>query len=54
MDGTYAPFTLTVDGTNRNPIVFQSQNQHGAIIDGGNTERGIVNIGEFDQSTTIQ
>ena len=51
MDGTYAPFTLTADGTNRNPIVFQSQNQHQAIIDGGNTNRGIVNIGNFEQTT---
>jgi len=50
-DGTYAPFTLATSGTDVAPIVFQSQNQHQAIIDGGNTDRGIVNIGDFNQTT---
>ena len=50
-NGTYAPFTITADGTTGNPIVFKSLNQHGAIIDGGNTDRGVVNIGSFAKTT---
>lgn len=50
-DGIYQPFTLNTSGTASKPIIFKSKNRHSAIIDGGNTNRGIINIGNFDQVT---
>jgi len=49
-NGTYAPFTLTNSGTEILPIVLRSTNLHGAIIDGSNTNSGIVTIGSFADS----
>lgn len=51
LDGIYEPFTITNNGTESSPIVFKSQNLHGAIIDGNDTSTGIVNIGSFSETT---
>ncbi len=50
MDGTYEPFEIMTSGSAQNPIVFRAQNLHQAIIDGGNTDRGIITLGTFDDS----
>jgi len=50
-DGTYSPFTLTNSGTESMPIVLKSTNLHGAIVDGSNTNTGIMTIGTFNDST---
>jgi len=47
--GTYQEFTILNSGTETEPISFISEEQHGAIIDGENTDRGIVTIGSFSQ-----
>ena len=49
-DGTYSPFELQESGAYFIPIVFWAKNLHGAIIDGENTDRGIVTLGTFDDS----
>lgn len=46
--GNYEPFNLLNSGIANEPISFQSETLHGAIIDGGNTDRGIITLGEFD------
>ncbi len=48
--GSYAPFQLIASGAPGEPIVFQGSLQGVAIIDGGGTNRGIVTLGEYDQS----
>lgn len=50
-NGVYKPFTINKSGTKNRPIIFKSQNRNGAVIDGRNTDRGIVNIGNFDGMT---
>jgi len=50
-NGTYAPFILTKDGTASEPIVIRAAQQHGAIINGGNTSAGVVTVGNFSDST---
>jgi len=49
-DGTYASFELQTSGTTYDPIVFLSSSLHGAIIDGENTDRGIITLGVFNDS----
>jgi len=48
--GSYNDFTLLNSGTSTDPISFISEVQHAAIINGGNTDRGVMTLGEFDQS----
>jgi hypothetical protein len=43
--GTYAPFSITRSGTAGAPIVFRGSS--GAVVDGGNTSRGVVTIGSI-------
>lgn len=45
--GTYAPFTVTASGTAGAPIVFRGPDGGGAVVDGGNTDRGVVTIGSI-------
>lgn len=46
-EGSYEAFTLLTSGTAGNPITFLSEVPRAAIIDGQDTDRGIVTLGEF-------
>ena len=46
--GNYEPFTLTDSGTASNPISFQSQELHQAIVNGNNTSSSIITLGTFN------
>ncbi len=53
--GTYAPFQLFNSGTDGHPITFVGETATSAgsvqaVIDGGNTDRGIITLGEYDQT----
>ena len=48
--GTYAPFELNTNGTVEDPIVFVSTELHAAVIDGSNTDRGIITLGVYNDS----
>jgi hypothetical protein len=49
-DGIYEAFTLTTTGTESEPIVIRSTNLHGAVINGNNTNFGVVTIGTASDS----
>jgi len=49
-DGVYDPFSLTTSGTEESPITIRSTNLHGAVINGGNTNTGVVTIGTATDS----
>lgn len=49
-DGIYSPFSLTASGTDEAPITFKSTSLHGAVIDGTNTNTGVVTIGTATDS----
>ncbi len=46
--GTYSPFQLKLSGTPGHPIVFTGPEAGGAIVDGANTDRGVVTLGEYN------
>ncbi|GAK57776.1 hypothetical protein U27_04743 [Candidatus Vecturithrix granuli] len=48
--GTYSSFQLLTSGTAGHPIVFQGPAIGSAIIDGNDTDRGVVTLGEYGQS----
>ena len=48
--GTYQPFQLLVSGSVGHPIVFSGPETGGAIVDGAGTDRGIVTLGEYNQT----
>jgi len=48
--GLYAPFQVLASGTAGAPVVFRGPADQSAVVDGGGTPRGIVTIGEYDQS----
>lgn len=48
--GTYAPFQLLASGTDGHPIVFRGPDAGTAIVDGAGTTRGIVTLGEYNQT----
>ena len=48
--GTYSPFQLLTSGTAGHPIVFQGPGDGTAIVDGAGTDRGIVTLGEYNQT----
>jgi hypothetical protein len=50
--GTYQPFQILISGSEAMPITFLGPEDKSAIIDGAGTERGIITLGEYDQ--TIQ
>ncbi|WP_103069678.1 immunoglobulin-like domain-containing protein [Aquimarina sediminis] len=45
--GTYTNFTITASGTADAPIVFTANLSESAIIDGENTNSGIITLGSF-------
>jgi len=48
--GTYAPFQLLASGNPTQPIVFTGPANDTAVVDGAGTDRGIVTLGEWDQT----
>jgi uncharacterized repeat protein (TIGR01451 family) len=48
--GTYAPFQILTSGTVGHPIVFRGPIGGGAIVDGANTDRGVITLGEYNQT----
>jgi uncharacterized repeat protein (TIGR01451 family) len=48
--GTYQPFQLLASGTPAHPIAFLGPGDGAAIVDGGGTARGVVTLGEYDQT----
>ncbi len=50
--GLYGPFQLLRSGLPGRPIVFRGPGDGSAVVDGGGTSRGIVTLGEHNQ--TIQ
>ena len=48
--GTYTPFQMLISGTAGHPIVFRGPTGGGAIVDGANTDRGVVTLGEYNQT----
>ena len=45
--GRYTPFSVTASGTPSSPIVFRGAAGGGTIVDGANTDRGVVTIGSI-------
>jgi len=48
--GTYSPFQLLASGTPDHPIVFRGPGDGTAVVDGAGTDRGVVTLGEYDQT----
>jgi len=48
--GTYTPFEILTSGTANQPIVLSGPATGIALVDGAGTDRGIVTVGESDQS----
>jgi uncharacterized repeat protein (TIGR01451 family) len=48
--GTYDGFQLLTSGTDGHPIVFRGPGDGTAIVDGGDTDRGVVTLGEWDRT----
>jgi len=48
--GTYSPFQLLASGAAGHPIVFRGPGNGTAVIDGGGTDRGLVTLGEANQT----
>jgi hypothetical protein len=48
--GTYQPLQLLTSGTPGHPIVFRGPGDGSAVVDGGNTDRGVVTLGEWNQT----
>ncbi|HEY1013243.1 MAG TPA: right-handed parallel beta-helix repeat-containing protein [Herpetosiphonaceae bacterium] len=48
--GTYAPFQLLASGAPGRPIVIRGAGDQPAILDGGGTDRGVVTLGESNQT----
>jgi uncharacterized repeat protein (TIGR01451 family) len=47
--GSYTPFQLLTSGTPDHPIAFLADSP-AAVIDGGKSDRGVVTLGEYDQT----
>ena len=50
LPGVYAPFQLFTGGFENNPITFSGPGDGTAVVDGGNTDRGVVTLGEYDRT----
>jgi uncharacterized repeat protein (TIGR01451 family) len=48
--GTYNPFQVLISGEPNHPLLFRGPADRSAIIDGGGTDRGVVTIGEYNQT----
>ena len=52
--GTYDAFIVSTSGKNSKfPHVFQGPKSGSAVVDGGNTDRHVVQVGEFDVTTSF-
>lgn len=49
--GTYQPFEIATSGTPSAPITIRGPGDGTAVVDGGDTDRGVVTIGTFDRPT---
>ncbi len=48
--GTYEPFQIMNSGSENFPIAFLGSGH--AVVDGGNTDRGVVTVGNYDRTTS--
>jgi hypothetical protein len=48
--GAYAPFQLLASGADGHPIVFSGDDGRMAVVDGAGTSRGVVTLGEYNQT----
>ncbi len=48
--GVYGEFQLLTSGTSAQPITFLGPGDGTAVIDGNNTDRGVVTLGEYNQT----
>jgi len=48
--GTYAPFQVLRSGFSGQPIVFSGSQDGVVLVDGGSTDRGIITLGEWNQT----
>jgi uncharacterized repeat protein (TIGR01451 family) len=48
--GVYRPFQLLHSGMPARPIVFRGPADGSAVVDGGGTSRGVVTLGEYNQT----
>ncbi len=48
--GSYVPFQILTSGTPSQPIVFSGPGDGTAVVDGAATDRGLVTMGEFNQT----
>jgi hypothetical protein len=48
--GVYQPFQLLASGSSGHPIVFRGPESGGAVVDGAGTTRGVVTLGEYNQT----
>jgi uncharacterized repeat protein (TIGR01451 family) len=48
--GVYQPFQLLASGTPGHPIVLRGPAGGQAVVDGANTDRGIITLGEYNQT----
>lgn len=48
--GSYGEFQLLTSGTASQPITFMGPGDGTAVIDGHNTDRGVVTLGEYNQT----
>jgi len=48
--GTYQPFQLLASGTPGHPIDFRGPAGGTAVVDGAGTDRGVVTLGEYNQT----
>lgn len=48
--GTYTPFSIKTDGTSASPIVFSGSKEGSVIIDGNNTDSGVITLGVYNDS----
>jgi hypothetical protein len=48
--GTYQPFQILISGSDGKPITFLGPENGETIIDGAGIERGVITLGEYDQT----
>ena len=48
--GTYEPFQLLTSGSAGAPIVFTGPGDGSAVVDGSGTDRGLITLGEYNQT----
>jgi uncharacterized repeat protein (TIGR01451 family) len=48
--GTYQPFQILTSGTPGHPVVLRGPGDGAAVVDGGDTDQGVVTLGEWNQT----